>query len=63
MCGKIIGDETRKEDIKYIVEIAPIVKKNVEIRLKWFGIEERKYVSFIVKKVDQMKNSQINRGI
>lgn len=27
MCGKIIGDETRNEDIKYIVEIAPIVKK------------------------------------
>ena len=34
----------------------------VGTRLKWFGYVERRHVDYVVRRVDQMKGSQITRG-
>jgi hypothetical protein len=45
------------------VGVAPIVEKSVETRLRWIGHVERRLVDFVVRRVDQMEDSQITRGI
>jgi len=37
-------------------------KKLVENRLRWFGHVERRPVDAVVKRVDQMEESQVKRG-
>jgi len=44
------------------VGIAPIVEKLVENRLRWFGHVERRPVDTVVRRVDQMKESQVKRS-
>jgi hypothetical protein len=34
----------------------------VETRLRWFGHVERRPIDYVVRRVDQMKGSQITRG-
>jgi len=43
------------------VEVAPIVEKMVETRLRWFGHVVRRSIYFVVRRVDQMEGSQITR--
>ena len=42
--------------------VAPIVEKLVENRLRWFGHVERRPVDAVVRRVNQMEESQIKRG-
>ena len=44
------------------VGVAPIVEKLVENRLRWFGHVERRPVDAVVRRVDQMEESQVKRG-
>jgi len=44
------------------VEVAPIIEKMLENRLRWFGDLERRHVDFVTRRVDHMENSQITRG-
>jgi len=44
------------------VGVAPIVEKLVENRLRWFGHIERRPVDVVVRRIDQMEDSQIKRG-
>lgn len=48
----------RNENIREKVGVASIV----ENRFRWFGRVERRYVDSIVRRVDQMEDSQITRG-
>ena len=41
---------------------APIVEKLVENRLRWFGHVERRPMDAVVRRVDQMEDSQVGRG-
>jgi len=42
--------------------VASIVEKMVETGLRWFVHVERRLVDFVVRRVDQMEDSQITRG-
>jgi len=42
------------------VGIAPIVKKLVENRLRWFRHVERRPVDVVVRRVDQREESHVN---
>ena len=42
--------------------VAPIVEKLVENRLRWFGHVERRLVDAVVRRVDQMEESQVKRS-
>ena len=42
--------------------IAPIVEKLVENKLRWFGHVERRPIDAVVRRVDQMEESQVKRG-
>jgi len=44
------------------VGVAPIVEKMVENRLRWFGHVERRPIGVVVRRADQMDESQIRRG-
>jgi len=44
------------------VGVAPIVEKLVENRLRWFEQVERRPVDAVVRRVDQMEESQVRRG-
>jgi len=61
MCGKTSGIGLEMA----ILESwgAPIVEKMVENSFRWFGNVERRLVAFVVRKVYQMKDNQITRGI
>jgi len=62
MSGKTRHDMIRNNTIREIVEVAPIVEKSVENRLRWFGHVERKPVDAVVRRVDQMEKSWVKRG-
>ena len=62
MSGKTRHDRIRYDTIGERVGVAPIVKKLVENRLQWFGPVERRPVDAVVRRVDQMKESQVKRG-
>jgi len=38
--------------------VAPIVEKLVENKIRWFGHVERRLVDVVVRRVDQMEESQ-----
>lgn len=42
--------------------VASIVEKMVEERFRWFEHIERKFVGYVVRRVDQIKHSHITRG-
>ena len=62
MSGKTRHDRIRNDTIRERVGVAPIVEKMVENRLRWFGHVERRPVDAVVRRVDQMEESQIKRG-
>jgi len=45
------------------VGVAPIVEKLVENKLRWFGHVERRLIDAVVRRVDQMEESHVKRGI
>jgi len=45
-----------------IRERRPRVEKMMENRLRWFGHIERRPKDFVVRRVDQMEESQTSRG-
>jgi len=55
-------DRFRNDTIRERVGVAPIVEKLVENRLRWFGHVERRLVDAMVRRVDQMEESQVKRG-
>jgi len=63
MSGKTEHDRIRNDTIRERVGVAPIVEKLVENRLRWFGHVERRPVDVVVRRVDQMEESQVRRGI
>ena len=44
------------------VGVAPIVEKLVENRLRWLEHVERRLVDAVVRRVDEMEESQVKRG-
>jgi len=44
------------------VGVSPIVEKMVDNKLRWFGHVERRPLHYVVRRVDQMKDSLILRG-
>ena len=62
MSGKTRHDRIKNDTIRERVGVAPIVEKMVENRLRWFGHVERRPVDAVVRRVDQMEESQIKRG-
>jgi hypothetical protein len=44
------------------VGVALIVEKLVENRLRWFAHVERRPVDAVIRRVDQMEESQVKRG-
>ena len=62
MYGKTRQDTFRNDNIRKSVEVAPIMEKMVENRLRWFGHVERRPVDSVVRRVDQMERSQTTRG-
>jgi len=57
MCRSFKNDHIREG-----IGVAPIVEKMVENRLRWFGHVERRPIDSVVRRVDQMEDSQITRG-
>jgi len=62
MSGQTRQDRIRNDTIRERVGVAPIAKKLVENRLRWFGHVERRIVDAVVRRVDQMEESQVKRG-
>jgi len=61
MSGKSRRDRIRNDTIRERVGVAPIVEKMVENRLRWLHVERRP-IDVVVRRVDQMEESQIRRG-
>lgn len=63
MCGKTKHDKIINDNIRKSVGVTPIVKKMVENKLLWFRNVERRYVDdYVIRRVDQIKLSQIVRS-
>jgi len=62
MCGKTKRDRILNGNIRERVGVAPIVEKMVDTRLRWIRHVERTPVDFVVRRVDQIEDSQITRG-
>jgi hypothetical protein len=62
MSGKTRRDMIRNDTIRERVGVAPIVEKLVKNRLRWFVHVERRPVDAVVRRVDQMEESQVKRG-
>jgi len=62
MMGKTRNDRIKNDTIRKRVGVAPIVEKLVENRLRWFGHVERRPVDAVVRRGDQMEESQVRRG-
>jgi len=60
--GKTIRDRIRNDNINKTVEVAPIVEKFVENKLRWFGLVERRLVDAVRRRVNQMEKSRVKRG-
>ena len=60
MSGKTRHDRIRNDTIRERVGVAPIVEKLVH-RLRWFGHVERRPVDAVVRRVNQMEESQVKR--
>jgi len=61
MSGKTMHDRIRNDFIRERVGVALIVEKLVENRLRWFGHVERRPVDAVIRRVDQMEESQVKR--
>jgi hypothetical protein len=61
MSGKTKRDRIRNDTIRES-GVAPIVEKLVENRLRRFGHVKRRPVDVVVRRVDQMEESQVKRG-
>jgi len=46
----------------FYLQLAPIVEKLIENRLRWFGHVERRSVYAVVRRVYQMEESHVKRG-
>ena len=57
-----LSNRLMNDSIRERVGVAPIVEKLVENRLRWFGHVERRPVDAVVRRVDQMEESQVKRG-
>lgn len=59
MCGKsrqcMVTDNNNRE----IGRVTHIVEKMVEIRIRWFEHVERRFLDYVVRKLQQMEGSQI----
>ena len=44
------------------IRVTPIVEKMVENKFRWFRHVERRHVDFVVRRVDQVEDSQVTRG-
>jgi len=62
MCDKTGQDRIRNDNIRERVGVAPIVKKMVETRLRWFWYVERRLVDFVISSIDPIGSSQITGG-
>ena len=62
MSGKTRHDRIRNDTIRERVWVALIIEKLVANRLRWFGHVERRPVDAVVRRVDQMEESQVKRG-
>ena len=62
MSGKTRHDRIRNDSIRERVGVVPIVEKLVENRFRCFGHVERRPVEAVIRKVDQMEESQVKRG-
>jgi hypothetical protein len=62
MSGKTRRDKIRNDTIRERVGVAPIVENLVENKLRWFVHVERRPVDTVVRRVDQMEESQLKRG-
>jgi len=62
MSGKTRHDRIRNDTIRERVEVAPIVEKLVENKLRWFEHVERRPVDVVVRRVDQMEENHVKRG-
>ena len=54
--------ESEMTNIRERIGVAPIEEKMGETRLRCFGHVERRPVNSIIRRVDQVKSSQITRG-
>jgi len=54
--------ERERESVCVCVWVAHIVEKLVENRLRWFEYVKRKLIDVVVRRVDQMKESQVKGG-
>ena len=57
-CGKIRMDKVRNEDIRKLVEVAPIEDKMRENRLRWFGHIGCRPMDALVRKVEKIDIEQ-----
>jgi hypothetical protein len=62
MSGKIRWDRIANDTIRERFGVAPIVKKMVENRLRWFEHVEKRLVDVVVQRVYQMEEGEIRRG-
>ena len=62
MSGHIRNDNIRNGYIRDKVRVAPIEKKMIETRLRWFGYVQRRLLEALIRKVDQMIFSSIRKG-
>jgi len=62
MSGKTRHDRIRNDIIRERVGVAPIAAKLVENRLRLFRHAERRPIDTVVRRVDQMEESQVKRG-
>jgi len=62
MCGKSRWDSITNDNIRERVGVAPMTEKMVENRLIWFGHVERRPIDSVMRRVDQMGDSQITEG-
>jgi len=51
----------KNDNIKERVGVYPLLVKNMETTLRWFGHIERKCINYIVRKFGQMEGNKITR--
>lgn len=62
MCDMTRWDKTQNDNIRENIEITPIIKKIVENKQRWYLHVDRKFVNFVVKRVNYNEGNQTDRG-
>ena len=62
MCGKARRGKLKKENMRKMVGIVPIVNKLKENRLMWFGHLQRRPIDMVVKKREKIIVSGNGKG-